>query len=381
MSLRGNRTGIKSRLGKMQSRSGQAAIEYILLLAITIAVIYLFKEFYKQSIAPKLNYALGGYIECLLETGQLPAFGNTAAAQEFNNLTSGDAKCRIPPVSFTGGIAGGGTSGSTGSGSNSGGTGGSNGGSSGGSSSGSGGSNGSSGGASGGLNSGGSGGTNSGSSGSGSSSGSSATRVSNYNGSPNSGYSSGSGGYGSGGGESGVGEERDNPTKRKRSTPIGFARDRRQTYAIRDANGITGTDGSLGPGEGSTKQIENGAIDDMGEEYGRGGRRGRSRAQYRGVSGYMAEQYEKEVEGRPRITSSAGRKRIPVGEELLGSTTETRRRVDPPPPPKRTVAGEMTDEGLSFGNIFKYLLIAGIVIAIVVFFGGQVMNYTNSQEK
>jgi len=35
---------------------------------------------------------------------------------------------------------------------------------------------------------------------------------------------------------------------------------------------------------------------------------------------------------------------------------------------------------MSFGQFFKYLVIAAIVIALVVFFGSQVMNFQNSKE-
>ncbi len=38
------------------------------------------------------------------------------------------------------------------------------------------------------------------------------------------------------------------------------------------------------------------------------------------------------------------------------------------------------DEPMSFGQFFKYLVIAAIVIALVVFFGSQVMNFQNSKE-
>lgn len=374
MSLRGNKTSIKSR-----GNSGQAAIEYILLLAITIAVILLFKEFYKQIVAPKLNYALGGYIECLLETGQLPSIRDTTASQNLSTLTNNDSKCKLPTGTFSG------LGGSNGSGGTTGGPGGASSGnsSSGTTSSGSSGSN--SGGSSGASGS----GPNSGSSGSNSTtkvSGPGAgSQASSYNPrNSNSGYNSGSGNNGSGansGGAGGEGDERDNPTRKKRSTPIGYAKDRRQVLAIRDGLGITGADGGLGPGEGKTKEKENSSVDEMGDEYGRGGRRGRTGARYRSVNGAMQAEYEKQEEQKARIITTGNRKRTTAAPEEFGRIEETRRKVDPPPPRAVASLEEVESEGIGFGSIFKYLLIAGIVIAIIVFFGSQVMNYNNSQEK
>ena len=39
---------------------------------------------------------------------------------------------------------------------------------------------------------------------------------------------------------------------------------------------------------------------------------------------------------------------------------------------------EAKDEGFDFGNFMKWIIIAGIVIAAFILFGGQVMNYSNS---
>jgi hypothetical protein len=51
----------------------------------------------------------------------------------------------------------------------------------------------------------------------------------------------------------------------------------------------------------------------------------------------------------------------------------------------RTVASDVKarddgEAGLSFGNFIRWILIAGVVVAIVIFFGGQILNYSNSKD-
>ncbi len=49
-------------------------------------------------------------------------------------------------------------------------------------------------------------------------------------------------------------------------------------------------------------------------------------------------------------------------------------------PPERKPDAEIKDKesGFSFGSLFKWLLIGGMIVAIIVFFGGQLLNYSNS---
>lgn len=52
-------------------------------------------------------------------------------------------------------------------------------------------------------------------------------------------------------------------------------------------------------------------------------------------------------------------------------------------PPTRNVAAanEQVEEPFSFGYFLKWIIIAGIVIALIVFFGGQVLNYSKSDSE
>jgi hypothetical protein len=51
------------------------------------------------------------------------------------------------------------------------------------------------------------------------------------------------------------------------------------------------------------------------------------------------------------------------------------------PPKSEKYVEQANDEPFELGNFFKWLIIAGIVIACFILFGGQVMNYSNSSEK
>ena len=65
MSLWGYKTRFKSRM-KTRSQAGQAVTEYILVIAICIALVILFKQFYSAVLGPRIAFFAGGYIECLL---------------------------------------------------------------------------------------------------------------------------------------------------------------------------------------------------------------------------------------------------------------------------------------------------------------------------
>ena len=192
---------------------------------------------------------------------------------------------------------------------------------------------------------------------------------------PNSGYSSSSSSSGNSSSEGG----RADPTQ-SRGRASGYAMDRRRVLPIRSSRDISGTDGSNLGADGSQQRFENSAMDESGDEYGRGGRRSRGQRGYRGISGAMQQEIEKSDAEKPRKAAAAGKKIQPVAEGL-GSIKESKRLVDPPPP-RRVASAENGDSGgFELGTIFKFLLIAGVVIAIVIFFGSQIMNYTKSQEK
>jgi len=76
-----NEMGVRK---KQNSQSGQALIEYVLLLAISVALILgLMNQLYKPFGKWVDNY-MGVYLECLLDVGELPSLGGGDASGECN---------------------------------------------------------------------------------------------------------------------------------------------------------------------------------------------------------------------------------------------------------------------------------------------------------
>lgn len=67
---------------------GQGTMEYILILVIVVALILSLTAQFYQPLQAFINTSMGGYVSCLLESGQLPALGNQEDV--------GDEAC-IPP--------------------------------------------------------------------------------------------------------------------------------------------------------------------------------------------------------------------------------------------------------------------------------------------
>lgn len=86
--------------------------------------------------------------------------------------------------------------------------------------------------------------------------------------------------------------------------------------------------------------------------------------------------------------SEEERKRLKKeGEELKKQTLEADEGYAPKPkkmlvkpPPERSLAAE-EDEPFTIGNFIRYLIIAGIIIALVIFLGGQALQMSKSMEK
>lgn len=307
-----------------RSRSGQATIEYLLVIVVIISIAIMFKIINDKYIRPYLNYALGAYIECLLETGQLPFVGSDSSAKSDYNNASSDRKvnlsssgladeevsCRFDSNQINikaaqeAASAAAGQSGENAknSGSN----------------------------------------TNSFKSNNKSSSSSSSSSSSETAGGGNS--SNNRGGPGSSFGSAG-GFSSNRPVVRK-STAIGTAEG----------------------GQSSTIYIDEG---DGVESSGRRRRR---------VAGRLDEQASKKVIAAPQNKEIAEDKKvIAAGEE--GSAAMTKRPVNLPPERRAASLDSQEETSLGLGGLLKLFLIAGIIIAIVVFFGGQIMNYNNSREK
>lgn len=83
-----------------------------------------------------------------------------------------------------------------------------------------------------------------------------------------------------------------------------------------------------------------------------------------------------EEEKKKKERQENSKRTVVTGENLDGPAKKT---VVKPPPPKELK--EKEDEPLTFGNFFRFLLIAAIVIAIIVVFGSQALRIAKSQEK
>ncbi|MBC7421013.1 MAG: hypothetical protein H7328_09830 [Bdellovibrio sp.] len=153
-------------------------------------------------------------------------------------------------------------------------------------------------------------------------------------------------------------------------------------------NPVSRADSGFGTADGASlvtsskvRVLKDGEGED-GAEKRAGGRNERNssrvsyaRPAYRGVSGRMNEEIEKSIR-KPAQTLTS--KVFSKSDE--GYRFKTYKKTFTPPAPKTTVA-DSEEEGFSFGYMFKWLIIAGIVILIFILFGGQIMNYSNSKDQ
>lgn len=309
--------------------SGQAVVEYILIVSIAVGLIFIMKGAFKGMSTFIDNY-LGSYTECLMTHGELPTLGvGSGADQTFHDSSglkehlSGGYSCdgKFKKFTIEAGrppIANGNASGQASSNS----------------------SNGKNGSKS---------DSDSGSSSS-SSSGSSKEGASDKDKVANN-------GSGNGGG----------------SSPYDDGNIRR--------NGRRSADGIASAGDGRTRLLD----EEGGDEEGSGGLRRKSResriiykdnTRYRSILGNEAEQLLKQssrstVKRKPTTTSIA---RSENSSDAPGPRSGLMKEA----PAKRVISEEVTEEGWGFGKLLKWLLIIGIIVAIIIFFGGQLLNYSNS---
>jgi len=83
-----------------------------------------------------------------------------------------------------------------------------------------------------------------------------------------------------------------------------------------------------------------------------------------------------EEEKKKKERKENSKRNVITGENLDGAPKKT---LVKPPPPKMTMKED--DEAFTFGNFFRFLLIAAIVIAIIVVLGSQALRIAKSQEK
>lgn len=307
----------KTRRSILRGRnSGQAVVEYILIVSIAVALIFIMKGAF-SGMSNFIDNYLGKYTECLMAHGELPTLG--VRNDDLKKHLSSDYKCESGFKAFSVAegrppIASGNASG--GSGRNSSSKGGSD---------------------------------SNNSSGSGSSSSDSSSK--DGSGSDRDAVSR----NGSGGG----------------SDPNGDGRPRRA--------GRSTADGIAGGGNDNQRLIE----DEGDEEGGRGRKRKpresriiyRDRPRYRAVLGDEAEQITKQ-------SSRSSISRKPTSRSIAkvegGSLPGPRSGLMRPPPEKTQYIEETKEEGWGFGAIIKWIFIIGIIVALVIFFGGQLLGYSNS---
>lgn len=299
--------------------SGQALVEYILLVSISIAIIFIIKGAF-SGMSNFIDNYLGKYTECLMAHGELPALGVTEA--DLKKHLSSDFKCEsgFKPFTLAEGrppIASGNASGQNGKNSN---------------------------------------GKGGGGSGSESSSGSSSNSNDSSSKDGKNGDKDAMSRNGSGSG----------------TDPYGEGKIRR--------NGRGTADGIASGGNNNQRLIE----DEEGDEAGGRGRKRkpresriiyRDRPRYRAILGDEAEQLTK-------LSSRSSISRKPTARTIAkvegGTAPGPRSGLVRPPPEKAKYVEETKDEGWGFGKIIKWLFIIAIIVALVIFFGGQLLGYSNS---
>lgn len=146
------------------------------------------------------------------------------------------------------------------------------------------------------------------------------------------------------------------------------------------SRGRRAADGYASGGDNRSRLIEDG-----GDEEGAGGGRRRKpresriiyrdRARSRAVLGSEAEQL---ITKSSRSTFKRKPTSRTVAQVENGTAPGPRSGLMKQPPTKRVIAEETQESGWGFGKMLKWLLIIGIVVALVIFFGGQLLNYSNS---
>ena len=323
--------GQKSIINKLITNNrGQAVVEYVLLAIIVVSLIIGMGKVF-TALDDGFNQYMGGYISCLMEYGELPSLGVQAAELKKHTGNTGK-KCdaQFGAFSFAEGrppTGGGGGS----------------------------------------------------------------------NGSNSSNQASGTGRNGSGGNRGA--DDSGNGKGTGGSAGEGSGDDDGDT-----ASGLTGGRGGRGGrgGDRSTNSSQGGyatadaasefentktrVIEDESEDDDAARNNARKRRNltnnggyepYRAITGRMKQEFDKQQKRRPTPRQPTRTVTVLTKEDL--------RFVPVKKPITRALAAEgteMKDSGnnFSFGNIIRWLLIAAMVVAIIIFFGGQVLNYSNSKD-
>lgn len=327
----------KSRIGPRNfftNHRGQAVVEYILLLVVIVSLILGAKRAFSNVNTFMSNY-IGDYVACLMEYGELPSLGVAEADLKKHEDTGKICQTNFGDFTFAGGVPY--TGGGTGPG--------------------------------GGPTAGPGGRTRSGSTGAGRS-----NMANSRNSSQNADRQSSS----RRGSESNTLRDAASGSSAGGGGGRGSSPYSRGTLR-RSSAGYGAGDGVSAAGSEKVSVIEDPNAGDKERRRGRSGRyRGNryvyNNNRYKAVTGRMAEEIEKKQPKKPPL------KKTSVTKIDEGSGIGPTKKAFTPPTAKREVASTNEDSGFKFGNILRWLLIAGMVIAIVIFFGGQLLNYSNSQD-
>ncbi|WP_277576481.1 hypothetical protein [Bdellovibrio svalbardensis] len=282
---------------RLSNDRGQAAIEYVLLLIISVSLVLALVYQIFKPMQRYMDAYMGDYVACLLETGGLPSFGS-------DMMSAKDMGCTIAQFDKKDGSFGNskGSNGQGGSGSESG----------------------------------------DGSSGSSSN-------------------SSGGGGSDSSGGSSG------------RSGYAGSASRNGGRLARAPRKGAAGIEGG-GQQGGRVVEI---ALDGNGSGSFFGGSRGSSYAiqTRRKVSSVNMSGWSESERKKLEKNSDAGRTKV-IATDDMGPAPK---KIMVKKPDVKTVLQEEKEE-LTVGNFIRYLFIAALIIALVIFIGGQALSMSKGDE-
>lgn len=323
--------------GQLGSQSGQAVVEYLLLAVVTLGLILGMRGVFKNLNDGAQKY-MGDYIVCLMDYGELPSLG--VASSDLNQHSSAQPGCDKKFAAFTFDQGrpplGGGSSSSGSSSSNS--------------------------------------ANNS------NSSSSSSSKNGSKNGSDSSKNSSnsqsdsdvGASDLAKGGGRNGSSGSKSNSPYRN-----GQVRRSGDNYGTLDGSSLGNSDRS---------RIISDGDDETAGGNGRNrrtGRRGRNYTMYYGenyraiTGGKAFDYYNKQLKKTQTRSPAASVKLLAKQDE---SYFQSNRKEITPQERIKAPEASSDDGKFTFGNIMRWLMIAGMVIAIVIFFGGQVMNYSNSSD-
>lgn len=304
------------------NQKGQAVLEYILVLVVIVSLVLAAGKMF-GSLDKFMAAYMGNYISCLMEHGELPSLGVEDSDLK-QHKEGGGKTCNAQYASFTFGSG----RPSLGSGSNS------------------------------------------------SSGGSSSSNSKNFRNSSNNADNKSS--------DSNA-EDKNSGSRRNASSNFSSS-GRSDPYGSGQISryGAAGTaDGASATGDQSKTKVV--GVDESDETrsgssvWGDGGRRSdyQNRPRYKAITGALADEEKKKIED--------AKKRAPTSTVLtkpdeIDSGFGPRRSTFVPPQPAEAGLHNESDTSLGIGGFIKWLLIAAMIVGVVVFFGSQILNYSNSKE-